>query len=122
MPYVSTCPEQEPLRTELERSRGPLLVEFGASWCPYCQAIQPVLERLFIEHPQVEHLKIADGKGLRLGRSFGVKLWPNLVFLLDGQVRAQLARPTDAEITSAFQALAAAAAGPPLGVHPRRPA
>lgn len=113
MPFVPTHLEHEPARIELDRFPGPLLVEFGASWCPYCQAIQPFLEKLFVDHPQVEHLKIADGKGRRLGRSFGVKLWPNLVFMLAGRVRTQLARPTDAEIASAFQDLVVAAAEAP---------
>jgi thioredoxin 1 len=44
----------------------------------------------------VRHLKIADASGRRLGRSFGVKLWPTLVFLFDGKERARLIRPADA--------------------------
>jgi thioredoxin 1 len=41
----------------------------------------------------VRHLKIADASGRRLGRSFGVKLWPTLVFLRDGRETARLVRP-----------------------------
>jgi len=119
---VYTDQDQEPSQAELDQSSGPILVEFGASWCPYCQAIQPVLERALAAHPQVRHLKIADGKGRRLGRSFAVKLWPNLVFLLDGCIRAQLARPTDAEITGAFQDLADAAAEAAALARSQRPA
>ncbi len=122
MSFVSVYPDQEPSRSELDRSSGPVLVEFGASWCPYCQAIQRVLERALAAHPQVRHLKIADGKGRRLGRSFGVKLWPNLVFLMDGRVVEQLARPGDAEITSAFQDLADAAAQAAAPARSQRPA
>jgi thioredoxin 1 len=73
-------------------------------------------------HPQVRHLKIADGKGRRLGRSFAVKLWPNLVFLMDGRVVEQLVRPADAEITSAFQGLADAAAEAAAPDRSQRPA
>jgi thioredoxin 1 len=47
-------------------------------------------------HPGVRHLKIADASGRRLGRSFGVKLWPTLVFLRDGRELARLVRPGDA--------------------------
>jgi thioredoxin 1 len=35
-----------------------------------------------------------------------VKLWPTLVFLRDGAVIRQLARPTDDELEEAFTALA----------------
>jgi len=44
----------------------------------------------------VRHIKIADASGRRLGRSFGVKLWPTLVFLRDGKESARLVRPAAA--------------------------
>jgi thioredoxin 1 len=44
----------------------------------------------------VRHFKIADASGKPLGRSFGVKLWPTLVFLKDGTEVARLVRPRDA--------------------------
>jgi thioredoxin 1 len=40
-----------------------------------------------------------------LGRSFRVKLWPNLVFLRDGQVIKQLARPDEDEVTQGLKAI-----------------
>lgn len=50
------------------------------------------------KHPEIRHLKIEDGRGKRLGRSFRVKLWPNLVLMRDGQVVEQLVRPAPSEI------------------------
>jgi thioredoxin 1 len=44
----------------------------------------------------VKHLKVEDGPGRRLGRSFRVKLWPTLVFMRDGIEVARLVRPRDA--------------------------
>ena len=44
----------------------------------------------------MRHLKVADGPGRPLGRSYRVKLWPTLVFLRDGQEVARLVRPGDA--------------------------
>ena len=52
-----------------------------------------------------EQLSIVDGdgRGRRLGRTFGVKLWPTLVFLRDGEEIAKLVRPKDAaEVMRAF--------------------
>ena len=48
----------------------------------------------FASHPDVHHLKVEDGSGFPLGRSFGVKLWPTLVFLRDGREVTRLVRPT----------------------------
>ena len=84
---------------------GPVLLEFGTGWCGFCQAIQRPLEALLASFPQVRHIKVEDGKGRVLGRSFKVKLWPNLVFLRDGQVVMQLARPQPEEIRQGLESI-----------------
>jgi thioredoxin 1 len=48
----------------------------------------------------VRHVKVEDGSGRPLGRSYRVKLWPTLVFLRDGQEVARLVRPRDAQAIS----------------------
>jgi thioredoxin 1 len=92
---MSTEDEQDPTREEIDQSDGPVLLEFGASWCPYCQALAPKLAALLRRFPRVRHIRVEDGPGRPLGRSFRVKIWPNLVFLRDGQLVKQLARPED---------------------------
>src|SRR4051812_41654092 len=81
-------------REQVDQMKGPVILEFGAQWCPHCQALEPQLAELLKKFPGVTHLKVEDGRGKTLGRSFKVKLWPNLVFLKDGKVFDQLARPT----------------------------
>jgi thioredoxin 1 len=95
----------EPTREEIDRLPGPVLLEFGTDWCPHCQALQPHLRQLLAAFPQVRHIKVEDGKGRPLGRSFRVKLWPNLVFLRAGSVVSQLARPAPEEARAGFEAL-----------------
>lgn len=97
---------EEPDRSQVDRHPGLLLLEFGAPWCPHCQALQPHLQALLQQHPQVTHWPIEDGKGRPLGRSFQVKLWPNLVLIRGGQVLGQWARP-DQQQLSELQALLA---------------
>lgn len=97
--------EGEPTRAEIDDSKGPVLIEFGASWCPYCQALAPKLAGLLRDYPGICHIKVEDGPGRLLGRSFRVKIWPNLVFLRDGQVIQQLARPEDEEVTQGLKAI-----------------
>ena len=54
----------------------------------------------------VPHVKVEDGPGRRLGRSFKVKLWPTLVFLRDGVEVERLARPQAAsDIADALRRL-----------------
>jgi len=84
---------REPSREEVDALPGATLVEFGTPWCGYCSRTQPMLEAALAGRPDVRHLKIEDGPGRRLGRSFGVKLWPTLVFLDDGREVARLVRP-----------------------------
>jgi len=87
----------EPARAAIDRLAGPVVLEFGAPWCGYCQAAQAPLQTAFAAHPAVRHIKVEDGKGKPLGRSFKVKLWPTLVFLDNGQEAARLVRPADAD-------------------------
>lgn len=86
----------EPARAEIDMLEGPTVLEFGSPSCGYCRAAQPLLASAFADHPNLRHIKIADGSGRPLGRSFKVKLWPTLVFLCHGREIARLVRPSDA--------------------------
>ena len=105
----ATYAEIEPARDEVEAIAGPALLEFGSPWCGYCRRAQPLLAQALSAHPRVRHLKVADASGRPLGRSFGITLWPTLVFLRDGKERARLVRPQDtSEIRAALAQLDAA--------------
>ena len=94
----------EPLRSAIDTLDEPALIEFGASWCGHCQSARPLIAAALAGHPQLRHIKVEDGPGRRLGRSFGVKLWPTLIFMRHGQEQARLVRPADAD--AIIQALA----------------
>ena len=94
MPMTTTYAEQEPARADVDALPGVTLLEFGTPWCGHCRAAQPLLAAALADWPGVRHLKIEDGPGRRLGRSFRVKLWPTLILCKDGQELARLVRPT----------------------------
>jgi thioredoxin 1 len=76
---------------------GDAILEFGAPWCNHCQASRPAVKEVLADHVDMIHIKVYDGKGKSLGRSFRVKLWPTLIFLHDGKEVARLVRPLRAE-------------------------
>ena len=96
-------------RADIDQWRGAAVVDFGTNWCGHCQAAQPLVDAALADVPQIHHVKVEDGSGRPLGRSFRVKLWPTLVFLRDGQEVERLVRPTDpAAIRAALARIAAA--------------
>jgi thioredoxin 1 len=83
--------EDEPPRADVDRLPGATMLEFGTPWCGYCISIRPLVQ-----------------PGRPLGRSFGIRLWPTLVFLRDGREVARLVRPRDpAALGHALQKVAA---------------
>lgn len=84
----------QPTRAQVDALAGAVVLDFGTNWCGHCRAAQPLVDAALSAHPQVQHLKAEDGPGRPLGRSYGVKLWPTLVFLHNGREVARVVRPT----------------------------
>lgn len=93
-PYLRE--NQAPTRAAVDAMPGLTLLEFGTDWCGHCLAAQPAMAEALLQVPQWHHIKVEDGPGRPLGRSYRVKLWPTLVLLRDGQEVARLVRPTQA--------------------------
>ena len=105
MPFTAEYRNDEPTRDEIDQSAGLLVLEFGADWCGHCRELSPLLADLLDARPDIQHLRIADARGKRLGRSFRVKLWPTFVLLRDGQVVSELVRPSAGELRRALERL-----------------
>jgi thioredoxin 1 len=89
--YVAEAPS----RDEVDAMQGPVVLEFGTSWCGWCRGAQPLIRAALTRHQGVKHIKVEDGPGRPLGRSFRVKLWPTLIFMKDGREVARVTRPGD---------------------------
>lgn len=88
----------EPSLAEIEQLDGPTMIEFGASCCGHCQAAQSDIASSLAKFPLTHHIKVEDGKGRRLGRTYSVTLWPTLIFLSNGKEIARLVRPFGVEV------------------------
>lgn len=93
---ISAESGREPTRAEVDGMKGAVVIEFGASWCGYCLGARALVDAALTRHPGLRHIKVEDGPGRPLGRSFRVKLWPTLVVLADGQEVARVVRPQSA--------------------------
>lgn len=105
MAFQHTYDQNQPARSDIDAGTGATVLEFGTGWCGFCQAAQPMLREALETHTDVRHLKVEDGPGRPLGRSFGIKLWPTVIFLRDGNEVARIVRPQDRDEIE--QALAA---------------
>jgi thioredoxin 1 len=98
-------------RSAIDSAHGWLLLDFGTDGCGHCQAARQATREVLSAASGLVHLRVEDGPGRALGRSFKVKLWPTWVLLKDGQEVARLVRPTQAQQASDFLAICKASAG-----------
>ena len=83
-------------RQQADALPGLTVLEFGANWCGHCQAAQAPITAALQGLAGLRHIRVEDGPGRPLGRSYRVKLWPTLILLRDGQEIERLVRPADA--------------------------
>jgi thioredoxin 1 len=102
-PYNSTQPD----RADIDAMAGAVALEFGTDWCGFCKGAAPHIAAALKNQPTVTHIKVEDGPGRPLGRSFRVKLWPTVIVLKDGKELARVVRPADSAELSAALALVA---------------
>ena len=93
MPFSAQHLPQAPQREAVDQLRGAAVLEFGTPWCSHCQGAQPLIQQALEREGDVRHIKVEDGPGRPLGRSYRIKLWPTLIFLRDGKEVARVVRP-----------------------------
>lgn len=64
----------------------PVLVDFYATWCSPCKAMEPVLERLAERYaPKVEIAKVNIDKSSDLSGQYGVRGVPSFLLFVNGK-------------------------------------
>jgi thioredoxin 1 len=95
----------QPERAAIDAMEGIVALEFGTDWCGFCKAAAPAIAAALAGQAAVRHIKVEDGPGRALGRSFRVKLWPTVIVLKDGRELARVVRPGDsAAVLAVLQA------------------
>ena len=102
-PYSTTQPE----RSDVDQLTGAVALDFGTNWCGICQGAAADIAAAMAAAPAVRHMKVEDGPGRPLGRSFKVKLWPTIIVLKDGVEVARVVRPASQADVAAALAVAA---------------
>lgn len=87
---------------------GAVVVDIGASWCPDCKRIEPIMQALESEYAgKVRFFEVSFDNEVELKETLQIRRIPTLIFYRDGQeVGERLVEPKNkAVIESALQAI-----------------
>jgi thioredoxin 1 len=78
------------VRELIGATEGIVLVDFSAEWCPPCRMLDPVVEQLAAESPDVTLVRVDVDASPALTREHDVMSFPTLIFFVDGRPAQRL--------------------------------
>lgn len=92
--------DQTQFESEVIHSELPVVVDFYATWCPPCRALEPILDRLSESYAgQIKFVKINSDEEPELASRYGVTGLPTLLFIENGTTVGQSAGlPSESEL------------------------
>lgn len=83
---LTTAVTDATFASEVEGSKGLVLVDFWATWCGPCQIVAPTLEQLAAEHAgKLRVAKVDVDANQRTAARFNVRSLPSILFFMNGQ-------------------------------------
>ncbi len=96
--YVS----EKTFETEVTQFKGPVLVDFTATWCGPCKAIAPLLDKLSAAHgSKIKVVKLDIDDNPNIAQRFNVMSIPTLIIFNGKDVKArQVGAVNEAKLNS----------------------
>lgn len=84
------------MRYKEEIKTGFVMVDFGASWCPDCRRIEPIVEKLAQDYgDQLKIFKVSFDADSSLKEELNIRRIPTVIFYRDGiEVGERLIEPS----------------------------
>ena len=65
------------------------VVDFSAEWCGPCKMLEPVLEKVAVQHPKVPFYKLDIDALPELTNSYGISSVPTVILFKEGKPQAR---------------------------------
>ena len=73
------------LKTILDKSEVPVLLDFYADWCPHCKQLSPILEEQLMKHQNFKLVKINIDQHKQIAEKYEVSGIPHIFLFKDGK-------------------------------------